>query len=126
MVITYDNQFLLTVSEDGCMLMWKIIDKEGSGLKSNKEMVHIEEILITKSDLEEKVCLVYLGSSWQLIHLTQNQPRRVLNQCVCLITVSNLCRSRIKLCFCIFFISSHLIFDGLLMNMFRCVHGNCC
>ncbi|XP_030585789.1 cilia- and flagella-associated protein 57 [Archocentrus centrarchus] len=54
MAITYDDQFLLTVSEDGCLLIWKIIDKEGRGLKSNKHIVHTEEILITKSDLEEK------------------------------------------------------------------------
>lgn len=56
MVITYDDQFLLTVSEDGCLSMWKIIDKEGRGLKSNRQITHTEEILVTKSDLEEKVC----------------------------------------------------------------------
>uniref|UniRef100_A0A3Q4MYG6 Cilia and flagella associated protein 57 n=1 Tax=Neolamprologus brichardi TaxID=32507 RepID=A0A3Q4MYG6_NEOBR len=55
MAITYDDQFLLTVSEDGCLLIWKIIDKEGRGLKINKHIVHTEEILITRSDLEEKV-----------------------------------------------------------------------
>ncbi|XP_047437739.1 cilia- and flagella-associated protein 57 [Mugil cephalus] len=54
MVITYDDRFLLTVSEDGCLMMWKIIDKEGRGLKSNRQIVHTEEILVTKSDLEEK------------------------------------------------------------------------
>ncbi|XP_069559333.1 cilia- and flagella-associated protein 57 [Brachyistius frenatus] len=54
MVITYDEQLLLTVSEDGCLLMWKIIDKEGRGLKSSRQIVHTEEILVTKSDLEEK------------------------------------------------------------------------
>ncbi|XP_028666683.1 cilia- and flagella-associated protein 57 [Erpetoichthys calabaricus] len=54
MTITYDDQFLLTVSEDGCLLIWKIIDKEGRGLKSEKEVTYAEEILITKSDLEEK------------------------------------------------------------------------
>ena len=57
MAITFDDQFLLTVSEDGCLLMWKIIDKEGRGLKSNRQIVHTEEILVTKSDLEEKVCV---------------------------------------------------------------------
>lgn len=57
MVITFDDQFLLTVSEDGCLLMWKIIDKEGRGLKSNRQIIHTEEILVTKSDLEEKVCV---------------------------------------------------------------------
>uniref|UniRef100_A0A3Q1ITP4 EML-like second beta-propeller domain-containing protein n=1 Tax=Anabas testudineus TaxID=64144 RepID=A0A3Q1ITP4_ANATE len=54
MVITFDDQFLLTVSEDSCLLMWRIIDKEGRGLKSNRQIVHTEEILVTKSDLEEK------------------------------------------------------------------------
>lgn len=57
MVVTFDDQFLLTVSEDGCLLMWKIIDKEGRGLKSNRQILHTEEILVTKSDLEEKVCV---------------------------------------------------------------------
>lgn len=55
MVITFDEQFLLTASEDGCLLMWRIMDKEGRGLKSNRQIVHTEEILVTKSDLEEKV-----------------------------------------------------------------------
>ncbi|XP_054473374.1 cilia- and flagella-associated protein 57 [Anoplopoma fimbria] len=54
MVVTFDDQFLLTVSEDGCLLMWKVIDKEGQGLKSNRQIIHTEEILVTKSDLEEK------------------------------------------------------------------------
>ncbi|KAA0718887.1 Cilia- and flagella-associated protein 57 [Triplophysa tibetana] len=54
MVITFDDQFLLTVSEDGCLLIWKIIDKEGRALKREKEIVYAEEILITKLDLEEK------------------------------------------------------------------------
>ncbi|XP_066537794.1 cilia- and flagella-associated protein 57 [Hoplias malabaricus] len=54
MVVTFDDQYLLTVSEDGCLLIWKIIDKEGRGLKRDKELSYAEEILITKSDLEEK------------------------------------------------------------------------
>ncbi|XP_022054738.2 cilia- and flagella-associated protein 57 [Acanthochromis polyacanthus] len=54
MAITYDEQFLLTVSEDGCLLVWTIIDKEGRGHRSNMQIVHTEEILVTKSDLEEK------------------------------------------------------------------------
>lgn len=57
MAITFDDHFLLTASEDGCLSMWKIMDKEGRGLRSNKQIIHTEEILITKSDLEEKVCL---------------------------------------------------------------------
>ncbi|KAM6948696.1 cilia- and flagella-associated protein 57-like [Aplochiton taeniatus] len=54
MMITFDDQNLLTVSEDGCLLIWKVIDKEGRGLKRDKEIIYAEEILITKSDLEEK------------------------------------------------------------------------
>ncbi|XP_068451125.1 cilia- and flagella-associated protein 57 [Clinocottus analis] len=54
MVITFDEQFLLTTSEDGCLMMWKVIDKEGQELKSNRQIIYSEEILVTKSDLEEK------------------------------------------------------------------------
>lgn len=57
MVLTFDGQFLLTVSEDGCLLIWKVIDKEGRALKSNRQIVHTEEVLITKADLEAKVCV---------------------------------------------------------------------
>ncbi|MGH0169155.1 UNVERIFIED_CONTAM: hypothetical protein FKN15_005121 [Acipenser sinensis] len=48
------TKFLLTVCEHGCLYIWRIIDKEGRGLKREKEVVYAEEILITKSDLEEK------------------------------------------------------------------------
>ena len=37
------------------MMIWKIQDKEGRGIKRDKEIGYAEEILITKSDLEEKV-----------------------------------------------------------------------
>ena len=55
MKISYDDQHLVTVSEDACVMIWKIQDKEGRGLKRDKELSYAEEILITKSDLEEKV-----------------------------------------------------------------------
>ncbi|XP_062921097.1 cilia- and flagella-associated protein 57 [Mobula hypostoma] len=54
MAITYDDQYLLTVSEDSCLMIWKITDKEGRVLKQDKGLGHSEEILITKSDLLEK------------------------------------------------------------------------
>ncbi|XP_067892983.1 cilia- and flagella-associated protein 57 isoform X2 [Heterodontus francisci] len=54
MVVTFDDLYLLTVSEDACLMIWKIIDKEGRVLKRDKEVGHAEEILITKSDLQEK------------------------------------------------------------------------
>lgn len=58
MKITFDDQFLITVSEDATIILWKIQDKEGRGLKRDKEVGWAEEILITKSDLEEKVKLL--------------------------------------------------------------------
>ncbi|KAM5149014.1 cilia- and flagella-associated protein 57 [Mantella aurantiaca] len=54
LVVTYDDQCLLSVSEDGCLMLWKISDKESRGLKRDKELGYAEEVLITKSDLEEK------------------------------------------------------------------------
>ncbi|XP_033738759.1 cilia- and flagella-associated protein 57-like [Pecten maximus] len=54
MKISYDDQYLVTVSEDASVILWKIQDKEGRGLKRDKEVGWAEEILITKSDLEEK------------------------------------------------------------------------
>ncbi|XP_072275438.1 cilia- and flagella-associated protein 57 [Pyxicephalus adspersus] len=54
LVVTYDDQYLLSVSEDGSLMLWKISDKEGRGLKRDKELGYAEEVLITKSDLEEK------------------------------------------------------------------------
>ncbi|XP_052776281.1 cilia- and flagella-associated protein 57-like isoform X2 [Mya arenaria] len=54
MKITYDDQYLVTVSEDASIILWKIQDKEGRGVKRDKEVGWAEEILITKSDLEEK------------------------------------------------------------------------
>ncbi|XP_074640882.1 cilia- and flagella-associated protein 57-like [Tubulanus polymorphus] len=54
MKITYDDQYLISVAEDASISLWKIQDKEGRGLKRDKEVGWAEEILITKTDLEEK------------------------------------------------------------------------
>ncbi|KAH3831997.1 cilia- and flagella-associated protein 57-like [Dreissena polymorpha] len=54
MKITYDDQYLVTVSEDASVILWKIQDKEGRGTKRDKEVGWAEEILITKGDLEDK------------------------------------------------------------------------
>lgn len=55
MVVTFDEQFLLTASEDGGLLMWKLVDEDGRGLKVTRQLVHAEEILVTRADLEETV-----------------------------------------------------------------------
>ncbi|KAL5255192.1 hypothetical protein ACHWQZ_G014581 [Mnemiopsis leidyi] len=53
MRISYDDSFLFTVGEDACLYTFKIMDKEGRGLKA-KDITYAEEILISKSDLQEK------------------------------------------------------------------------
>eukprot|EP00075_Anas_platyrhynchos_P029288 XP_027318541.1 cilia- and flagella-associated protein 57 isoform X2 [Anas platyrhynchos] len=54
MSVTNDDQFLLTASEDGSILIWKVYDKEGGVLKREKEVEYAEEVLIMRSDIEEK------------------------------------------------------------------------
>jgi len=54
-LLTFDDQFLLTVSEDGCLFTWKVFDKEGRGIKREREVGFAEEVLVTKTDMEEKV-----------------------------------------------------------------------
>ena len=61
MRMSFDDQYLFTVSEDACLFIFKAIDKEGRGLKRDKEVGYAEEILITKSDLEEKVQQPFLS-----------------------------------------------------------------
>jgi hypothetical protein len=55
MRMSFDDQYMFTVGEDASLFIYKATDKEGRGLKRDKDIVYAEEILITKSDLEEKV-----------------------------------------------------------------------
>ncbi|KAM6343173.1 cilia- and flagella-associated protein 57 [Alca torda] len=54
MSITNDDLFLLTASEDGSVFIWKVYDKGGGILKWEKEVEYAEEVLIMRSDIEEK------------------------------------------------------------------------
>ncbi|XP_068949908.1 cilia- and flagella-associated protein 57-like [Petaurus breviceps papuanus] len=54
MTITFDDQFLLTSAEDGCLITWKVYDKDGRGVKREREVGFAEEVLVTKTDMEEK------------------------------------------------------------------------
>ncbi|NWQ73156.1 CFA57 protein, partial [Columbina picui] len=54
MSITNDDLFLLTASEDGSIFVWKLNDKGGGILKWEKEFEYAEEVLIMRSDIEEK------------------------------------------------------------------------
>ncbi|KAI8907767.1 WD40-repeat-containing domain protein, partial [Powellomyces hirtus] len=52
--VSFDDQYLFSTSEDGALYVFKISDKEGRGLKRDREIVYADEILVTKTDLEEK------------------------------------------------------------------------
>ncbi|NXC40825.1 CFA57 protein, partial [Penelope pileata] len=54
MSITNDDLFLLTASEDGSIFIWKVYDKEGKMMKWEQEFEYAEEVLIMRSDIEEK------------------------------------------------------------------------
>ncbi|PNI52630.1 CFAP57 isoform 1 [Pan troglodytes] len=54
MLLTFDDQFLLTAAEDGCLFTWKVFDKDGRGIKREREVGFAEEVLVTKTDMEEK------------------------------------------------------------------------
>ncbi len=53
--MSYDDQFLFSVGLDGTLFAFRVVDKEGRGLKREKDITFSEEVLVTKSDLEEKV-----------------------------------------------------------------------
>lgn len=55
MTVTSDDQFLLTASEDGCVFIWRVHDKESGRVKEEQELKYAEEVLIMRSDIDEKV-----------------------------------------------------------------------
>lgn len=71
-LLTFDDQFLLTAAKDGCLFTWKVFDKDGRGIKREREVGFAEEVLVTKTDMEEKVRIGsneeghgnYLPDSW--------------------------------------------------------------
>ncbi|XP_032923476.1 cilia- and flagella-associated protein 57 [Catharus ustulatus] len=54
MTVTSDDQFLLTASEDGCVFIWRVHDKEGGRVKGEEEFKYAEEVLIMRSDIDGK------------------------------------------------------------------------
>lgn len=71
--ISYDDQYLFSSSEDGCVYVFRIADKDEHTIKRDKGIIFSDEvsfrplsaqisnmlqILITKSDLEEKTVLM--------------------------------------------------------------------
>ncbi|KAJ3219703.1 Cilia- and flagella-associated protein 57 [Dinochytrium kinnereticum] len=56
--ISYDDQFLFSIAEDGCMYVFRISDKDDRAMKRERSLQFADEILITKSDLEEKTIVM--------------------------------------------------------------------
>ncbi|XP_067997149.1 cilia- and flagella-associated protein 57 [Melanerpes formicivorus] len=54
MSMTNDDLFLLTASEDGSIFIWKVFDKRHGILRQLKQVEYAEEVLIMRSDMEEK------------------------------------------------------------------------
>jgi WD40 repeat protein len=54
--ISYDDSFIFTVGQDGCLIIYEIKDRDHRSLKRDKDGVGLafaEEILITKSEIED-------------------------------------------------------------------------
>ena len=60
MRMTHDDAFLFSVSEDGCLVMFSVKEKDGRLPKNERpdRVPFSEEVLVTKSDLEEKNALM--------------------------------------------------------------------
>ena len=60
MRITYDDAYLFSVSDDGCLAIFNIKEKDGRIPKNERpdRVPFSEEVLVTKSDLEEKNALM--------------------------------------------------------------------
>ena len=77
MSMSYDDQFLFSVGMDGSLFAFRVVDKEGRGLKREKDITFSEEVLVTKSDLEEKVSnfvnvlvFLYFVANQPIVYLT--------------------------------------------------------
>ncbi|KAI8930320.1 WD40-repeat-containing domain protein [Entophlyctis helioformis] len=50
---SFDDQYLFTCSEDGCVWIFRIQDRDGRSIRREKDWTYSDEILVTKSDLRE-------------------------------------------------------------------------
>ncbi|KAJ3066607.1 Cilia- and flagella-associated protein 57 [Podochytrium sp. JEL0797] len=54
MRISFDDSYLFTCGDDGCLWVYKVQEKDSHGSKRDKDVTYSDEILVTKSDLKEK------------------------------------------------------------------------
>ncbi|TPX41520.1 hypothetical protein SeMB42_g05538 [Synchytrium endobioticum] len=52
--VSYDDQFLFSTGEDGCLYQFRVSNRDDRGIKRERGLQFADEILITKSDMEEK------------------------------------------------------------------------
>uniref|UniRef100_A0A3B3WSU1 Cilia and flagella associated protein 57 n=1 Tax=Poecilia mexicana TaxID=48701 RepID=A0A3B3WSU1_9TELE len=133
MVITYDDQFLLTASEDGCLLISKIIDEKGQSLRSNRQIVHTEEILVTKADLEERAHnLLELKMHLKELHMEneyqlrlkemnykeelQQVSNKFMEEIKALKRTQQVCCCQSDMCICFYLTMEHKKYDDLLQK----------
>ena len=50
---SFDDQFLFTCGEDGCVWIYRLVDKDGHVARRDKDWTFSDEILVTKSDLRD-------------------------------------------------------------------------
>ena len=55
MKISYDDSYLFSVAEDGSLFCYRVDDKDGRPYRRDKDVTFAEEVLVTKSDMEELV-----------------------------------------------------------------------
>ncbi|KAF4092135.1 hypothetical protein AMELA_G00017440 [Ameiurus melas] len=77
MAVTPGDQYLLTASEDGSLLIWTITDQEGRTMDLVKERDYTEEVICTKAYLEEKDQRI--REAYAQVKLLEEQDRK-LNQ----------------------------------------------
>ncbi|KAJ3005699.1 Cilia- and flagella-associated protein 57 [Thoreauomyces humboldtii] len=51
--MAYDDQYVFTCGDDGCLWVFRLNDREQRGAKRDKDYGFSDEILVTKSDLKE-------------------------------------------------------------------------
>ena len=77
MKISYDDNYLFSVGADGSLFCHRVADKDGRSYRRDKEVTYAEEVLVTKSDMEELVLHSYIQYH---IQYTYNGPH-MQNDC---------------------------------------------
>ncbi|KAJ3227958.1 Cilia- and flagella-associated protein 57 [Clydaea vesicula] len=76
--MSFDDQYLFSASEDGCIYSFRVSEKEERGIKRERILLFADEILITKSDLEEKnVLMTEMQSTFNELKLEHEYQLRL-------------------------------------------------